>query len=113
MSTTKAVMPLCFTAVGSVNNDEAPLRDMGEGGPYLLAVQDPFLPSCTAVIDKPATSEPAPGSENNRHHISFAEKRPQVTALISLPLNDGRAAHAVTHWVHEKRICCPAAKRRY
>ena len=54
-------------------------------------------PSRTARVARPATSEPAPGSLNSWHQISWLRReRPQepVLHLLGAPRHDRRAAHA-------------------
>ena len=63
---------LVLRLVGVGAGDEhPPLGEVGERGPDLLAVDDPLVAVAHAPsVARPATSEPAPGSENSWHHIS-------------------------------------------
>ena len=50
---------------------QAERRDVAEAGPHLLPADGPSeSPSRTALVARPARSEPAPGSENSWHQIS-------------------------------------------
>ena len=71
MSTTNAVRPACLTASGSVRTTSRPQRAR-----WASVVQTfwPLTihssPSRTPRDDRPAKSEPEPGSENSWHQIS-------------------------------------------
>ena len=63
-------MPLCFGALGSVRASSAPHCE------YCAAVVQIFWPvmrhppsTLVALVDSPARSDPAPGSENSWHQI--------------------------------------------
>ncbi|CAB5068954.1 unannotated protein [freshwater metagenome] len=75
MSTTNAVMPLCLTASESVRAMSRPQREMWASVVHTFCpLTIHSSPSRTAFDDKPATSDPAPGSENNWHHTSSPVK---------------------------------------
>ncbi len=68
-------MPLCLGALGSVRASSAPHCE------YCAAVVQIFWPvmrqppsTLVALVDRPARSEPAPGSENSWHQIISPRK---------------------------------------
>ena len=65
------MIPRCLGTSGSVRASNSPNAAMC---PRLVHTFWPFTiqvsPSRTARVDRPATSEPAPGSENSWHHTS-------------------------------------------
>ncbi|CAB4835623.1 unannotated protein [freshwater metagenome] len=71
MSTTKAVSPACLTASGLVRTTSRPQRDRCASVVHTfwpLTIHS--SPSFTPRDDKPAKSEPLPGSLNSWHQIS-------------------------------------------
>ena len=71
MSMTNIVMPLCFTCSGSVRTSTMPkLATCASVVHTFWPLTIHSSPSRTARVDRPATSEPAPGSLNIWHQIS-------------------------------------------
>ena len=92
-------MPLCFGCVGVGAGDEhPPLGEVGEGGPHLLAVDDPLV----AVAHGPGGEAGDVGAgarlaEELAPDLLAGEERAEVALLLLVGAvgDDGRRAHAV------------------
>ena len=108
MSTTNAVRPACLTASGSVRTTSRPhLETWASVVHTFWPLTIHSSPSARRGDDRPAKSEPEPGSrEQLAPDLLAGEQRTQVALLLLLapPLDDRRAAHAVADRVAVVRV---------
>ena len=76
MSTRNAVIPLCLGTSGFVRAMISPKDEMCASVVHTFwPLSSHSSPSRSARVERPATSEPAPGSLNSWHQISSLSKR--------------------------------------
>ena len=76
MGQMKYEMPRCFSTSGSVRASRIPSEAMWAKLVHTFwPVTTHSSPSRTALVDRPARSDPAPGSEKSWHQISSPASR--------------------------------------
>ena len=88
------------------HDEQAPLGDVGQRRPHLLAVDDPLVAVLHAARRQAREVGPrARLAEELAPDLLAGEQRPQARLLrLGPPLHDGRAAHAVADRVAEERV---------
>ena len=103
MSTRNAVIPLCLGTSGFVRATMKPeRRDVGQGGPHLLAVEEPLVAVALGAGGQPGDVGARAGlAEELAPDLLVREEGPEVALLLlGCPVGgDGGGAHAVADGV--------------